>query len=1368
MKKVIEKVEQRGTLLVEAIAMLGLIAMVTPTLYKKSAERLNEIQDINAASQMRTFNQIIETFVRQKIGGIKDELGDDLSVIELVKNDDASGSGVFSQGYSSVMPFGYRTDEIKNYQEPRVFVHFNRKEQDSAGANPTITTYIVYPHISNPGKKRAARLASLVGANGGMVLKNKEFQGTGGAWFLDNSQVTNILEIPTELLTENNVVVTSQEPIEESSEDNVKYLYRVHQDNEPHRNTMITNLYMGGNEEPAQTGYNKDIDDFYSIFNVRKMTLNTNCDYETVKDGNYNSSFCDPAVADLYVGKPFGKLLSSYADGNKGNVPANNGAAWIYGNLTAMNEGFQVYSNADATKAKFLFHPTAVTNDDDSTMAEYALIDAELDGAASHVKFMGDFVSAEKDSSGTYEFTINPGSSFTGDMLFYARYNSSDPVIKMGMHKGTKVYIAEQGGEVYINSGSTEADDAKTIMNSGGGLLEMGYNAGWMQALGRDDSAKVHILKDGGSTFTVGGLGVEEALIYGDVTNVSSSFVALKQGRLYIENENMYSQSSKVGWSTITGHQLKDGLTTIATNYVDIYGNTYIGTTMKTNEIEEDGSFARHFTLGVAGSAWVDDFLWARKAWVGDMGIRNFHAGASSLTAYNDAPEDSWFNVYNVNYPHSNFQGGGVVIRDPQKVSSRVFYADNDVMFLARSGEARVSDTEGAKLKLEHGETFLGSENNFFYAGSSDTSSVVGSSIVSGVSGVYIRTLNNATSSGVVSLQHGAFELYGHPDTNGGNHVNKIIANAQKFALRTGSSLVETNEDDVQFYVDDKIARYRDLDFAVQRSDSSSVFGVNIDSSLAMADNGKANIEIDGSMHVTGNEVIHIASNSSNTAIKDGQRAMFEIDPDYIRVWAKDKTDNSFAGSSATNYYSMLEINPHDVKGGYIDDAIMNDTSIYIRRGAIELMKSDSSLTSNGAAGPADAGFGYIKANRFVSNTDIVPVNANVIVGDNVNKYDQYMVNPAYTSVMHDIKLTTRGGARLSDVLPDFVLKGVYNVSNDFVEESNVNALPNQRIGWSAGDACGKNEISCVDDNVAWASPYMGKIPFAMCPPGYANMATIVPISFQLGKAGNVVPASEGTKSKWMVTQPTQQADILLYVDSSSSKKIYYPFFHEIKSFSYNDIVDSGDSSKPTWNDFIATMSTVTEGWFYGLPSDMLDSSKSRTRADMVSSDANGRQYWQYTDAEGETYSVATPLYFQDGTFLKTTVTPNSDDGYWEARMGFIYDKEVWKDLANGLDDRGILSNNTTGGGNETGGAGMINYVWNLFPVPTNTLEGHATVYCYFDRTKFEASDQVQQLNMMNAGYMYTDKQSSGVDPDNADAYIQRLHDPSLMYNDPW
>lgn len=41
-----------------------------------------------------------------------------------------------------------------------------------------------------------------------------------------------------------------------------------------------------------------------------------------------------------------------------------------------------------------------------------------------------------------------------------------------------------------------------------------------------------------------------------------------------------------------------------------------------------------------------------------------------------------------------------------------------------------------------------------------------------------------------------------------------------------------------------------------------------------------------------------------------------------------------------------------------------------------------------------------------------------------------YQVDPAYTSVLNDIRLTSRGGARLSDILPNYIAKGMYSYGN--------------------------------------------------------------------------------------------------------------------------------------------------------------------------------------------------------------------------------------------------------------------------------------------------------------------------------------------------
>ena len=53
---------ERGGLMIEALAMLGLIAVVTPTMYKKSAERTLEVEDINTATTMRSYMNAAEAW----------------------------------------------------------------------------------------------------------------------------------------------------------------------------------------------------------------------------------------------------------------------------------------------------------------------------------------------------------------------------------------------------------------------------------------------------------------------------------------------------------------------------------------------------------------------------------------------------------------------------------------------------------------------------------------------------------------------------------------------------------------------------------------------------------------------------------------------------------------------------------------------------------------------------------------------------------------------------------------------------------------------------------------------------------------------------------------------------------------------------------------------------------------------------------------------------------------------------------------------------------------------------------------------------------------------------------------------------------
>ena len=77
------------------------------------------------------------------------------------------------------------------------------------------------------------------------------------------------------------------------------------------------------------------------------------------------------------------------------------------------------------------------------------------------------------------------------------------------------------------------------------------------------------------------------------------------------------------------------------------------------------------------------------------------------------------------------------------------------------------------------------------------------------------------------------------------------------------------------------------------------------------------------------------------------------------------------------------------------------------------------------------------------------------------DKYKNFRVDPAFVSVMNDIKITSRGGARLSEALPNYILKGIYQLSNDY-------AYGGWPCGESLNTASEKWASSC-----SYSMPYM-------------------------------------------------------------------------------------------------------------------------------------------------------------------------------------------------------------------------------------------------------------------------------------------------------
>jgi len=450
------------------------------------------------------------------------------------------------------------------------------------------------------------------------------------------------------------------------------------------------------------------------------------------------------------------------------------------------------------------------------------------------------------------------------------------------------------------------------------------------------------------------------------------------------------------------------------------------------------------------------------------------------------------------------------------------------------------------------------------------------------------------------------------------------------------------------------------------------------------------------------NKLLNIVSGENgSTAAGD---ATAEIDPETFRIWAR-------TPENANDYNPILEVN---ASSDAINEQreLSNSASVYIRRGAIELEGSPNTSPEENKY-YADEGVGYIKASRLVAN-NLVGSNGNILTPvyaddesfQQNNLIDRYMVNPAYTSVMHDIKLTTRGGARLSDILPDFINKGIYIVTNSYPEGIDFNNL-------SVSVVDGKLQATSNGTNVEnfnsseWASPFMGVIPTPQCPPGYAKVITLTPASFQMAQAGQRI---------------LKDTDNNYYLDDTP---------HGLE-----------DLTNPTTPITGAEMKSAN-----------------------VLTTSNGVQTSQQIYYLGaDTEDAPQPLYFQQSTWLKSRVLSHRDANQhhlgWAAISGFIYPSSQYSSVitllhANGDDigDRSIYWNVFPV---RTKSIESYATVYCYFD-RTNIFEGSGN--------NAEYVDQYDQLNNFRDPYQKSGNTGGG---GNNSGYLQRLNDPQLKYNDPW
>ena len=1258
-----KSIAQKGGLMIEALAMLGLIAVVTPTMYKKSAERTMEVEDINTASTIRTVMNAANDYVGANYSTIVSEM-------EHSTGNASNYRKVPLDKIKTYLPYGFNMKKaLYNYGEPEITIA--RKENN-------LTAFVLFPAKANAdngiGQERTSRIASLVGSSGGFVTeKGKTARGIGGVWKLEETDYKGVFPDKAENAEEYSIVTASADTINSAVNNEVdmdKYLQRGRDAGDTDssslwKNTMRTDLYMG-NTDIANDVYNdeeKYKDKTFSIRNVKSMIIGA----------EYAGGDKDLDEASNY---------GLYVAGNKPDT-------YLLGTLEAVDSDFRVLQNqlsfgrtagADGNKGDYAF---TIANNGDTETRGQLIVDrnvylANKLPAINAGEISWDTIEIGNLGGNAHIISATPGQqngggSFAGQLTLINQDIAQIKGYSYGSHFGEDDQI------VLLNGGYNKLPQGATTAGGGGGV----YNGTELPEIEYQEKPTFPVRI--GSNALVDGL-----LTARQIDTQKLRLATLSAGSEHIDDANK--------WMTVDA----DGvLIANPENREAVYDET-------SGKLTSDKSGTRvniskdQIALSVDSTA--KDITNPREQEESD------HSTKFALTKDNIKAISNDVDIRSRGY--ASFSGVGTLIQamDPSDYEDSDDIYENELYdntLLLRNSQMQA--------RMEDGQLTIGGKTYM-----NDTE------FVDKTNAKHIRTLFD---NGTVDMANANLNVYTDDDTN----------KKQVFSVRTNDDPNDNSPSNT--YADNyDITMHGKVLITNEAGGKAAAGATDADTT------NKAHklISIGGDTIQT-DAGINIIQRSDDAQISNAYKNILIIE------------------QGATDEVNKNSNNNYNNKGTNTDNG-----TIYIRKGFVEIHgEGEGSVSSGNTDKSADQGLGVIKASRFVANNpDIteasmtgqphssgkygarVPMILQTISSNNewekynntstANRYDTYMVNPAYTSVMHDIKLTTRGGARLSDVLPDFINKGIYVVNNT-VKENELEKLnlSTQTYEYLYGIAdADSNKLSSGDKldlatESAWASPFLGVVPAPQCPPGYGRVITLTPASFQVGQAGKLMKRNEKVapaNSYYVVPNNASSDQIAASVNDSQ--------------VAYELVGVTGKATDKNNQE-------VT-----------IDPNKVTTAKYVLTQTANSDQH------------PVVPLTFQQSTWLKSMVKPlyqkpssEADDknpkyvnpSYvrgWATMMGFLYPTSLYS---------GFTPQTRLKATDEA--------YWNLFPVIRGSLEGYATVYCYFDRTNMFKGYNYDYENFVdNYNYLQTmDKVPTSYKKESGNSnYQKRLNDPSLKYDEVW
>ncbi len=313
-------------------------------------------------------------------------------------------------------------------------------------------------------------------------------------------------------------------------------------------------------------------------------------------------------------------------------------------------------------------------------------------------------------------------------------------------------------------------------------------------------------------------------------------------------------------------------------------------------------------------------------------------------------------------------------------------------------------------------------------------------------------------------------------------------------------------------------------------------------------------------------------------------------------------------------------------------------------------------------------------------------------IGERTVTYDRYEVDPAFVSVMNDIKLTSRGGAHLADILPNYINKGIYVLSNTYASGGWPCDAQNCKFtvpGLKKSDG-GAVTTGAWENNCTSMDPYLqGVATCSESPISGHTTATAITISYcgvgstsVCGTANNYTPCGSGA----CLTHP-----YLGIVPAPG---------HEVTD---GEETISGKDEGPCPDGYLPVMTVTPTAIEVGKVNHI----------DMrVSTGGAEDDSYVYYNLENIDFASNRASIYQPATAVSTAVLAVDGSGNAIGDGDRIYG---WKVAL------GTISTTSTG------------YNWNQGGVWQDSMKAVAHTYCYFNPSRFQFPNMVVDDGMLHA-----------------------------------